>query len=708
MNPGPVGLQLEPVNEEPVYGCRVVRFVDGGPNDPGQARKSGKVQPGDLVLKVEAEGSVMSATTYEEIIGLLKHTHVKRILTVRSVWEETTSTVVEEERPKNRGFIPTRKPTTTQQQVIKSNNNPSRFSGTTTSKMMTPLPSVAESQQNVKPFEPSTPPLRSTPVPPESIRTPSDMVLLSNSLEDGSRTSTAKSTTDGPIIVPLNDLFEKHVHENDDEDEINFEDSPDGDVVSRSRSSSFHSQQTTKSSNKSANEYDMAPQALADQFLLIDGYAGFLVPESSYISYSQSMSTTTSSDTANNSNTESIMSPATPNQDFVSSKDNSLGCDSVKSQLKYQHDLLDQTLIRADYEQRLQEARMEHSKNERELKDLYVQSCQRNESKIRELQIEKDKMEKRISDLESTNYELHEESTTRTMELDMSRTMMKEMEDRVRSVETEKNDLALRLQEAFDYIEKVEDALQQKDQEIEANNSQLFADNEKINTLSVQLTNESNARKAATERVTLLSNTVQELKTKNASDHQQYNERIRGLEETVKQSHERLQLSEKENHELETKLQNYITAKEESEALSQTLSKSMQEKQKELLQGQSEASKLEKENEILAKQIADTNSDVELLLQEKLEMEKKFADTWKDYEQAKKDASTIHETLMEKLENGEFFTSADIQEKEAIIEQLENELHDLKESHESEKLRETKRSLNLQIQSRGVERNLRH
>ena len=87
--PGPVGLQLEPVNEDPVYGCRVVRFVDGGPKNPGQARQSGEIQPGDWVLKVVAEGLFAPATTYEEILRLLKHTHVKRTLTVKSMWDDS-------------------------------------------------------------------------------------------------------------------------------------------------------------------------------------------------------------------------------------------------------------------------------------------------------------------------------------------------------------------------------------------------------------------------------------------------------------------------------------------------------------------------------------------------------------------------------------------------------------------------------------------
>jgi hypothetical protein len=104
--PGPVGLQLEPVTEDPKYGCRVVRFVDGFPKNPGQARKSGKINPGDLVVQVMVDyendnhhdmdvntstnsinsGTVIVATTYDEIIAALKRKHSKRrIITFRSV-----------------------------------------------------------------------------------------------------------------------------------------------------------------------------------------------------------------------------------------------------------------------------------------------------------------------------------------------------------------------------------------------------------------------------------------------------------------------------------------------------------------------------------------------------------------------------------------------------------------------------------------------
>ena len=83
-SPGSVGLELEPLKEDPKYGCRVVRFVDGGPKRPGQARESGKIKPGDLVHGVEGNGIV--ASSYDDIIKLLKDISITRTIRFRSVW----------------------------------------------------------------------------------------------------------------------------------------------------------------------------------------------------------------------------------------------------------------------------------------------------------------------------------------------------------------------------------------------------------------------------------------------------------------------------------------------------------------------------------------------------------------------------------------------------------------------------------------------
>ena len=84
-SPGSVGLELEHVEEDPSYSCRVVRFFDGGPKRPGQARESGIIKPGDLILSVEANGIVSSSS--DDIIEILKDSSATRTVTFRSVWE---------------------------------------------------------------------------------------------------------------------------------------------------------------------------------------------------------------------------------------------------------------------------------------------------------------------------------------------------------------------------------------------------------------------------------------------------------------------------------------------------------------------------------------------------------------------------------------------------------------------------------------------
>ncbi|CAJ1935428.1 unnamed protein product [Cylindrotheca closterium] len=83
-SPGPVGLQLEPNQEDPCTGCRIVRFVDGGPKNPGQARKSGKLKLGDLITQVEANAVVGSS--YADIVEILKDSCATRRVSFRSVW----------------------------------------------------------------------------------------------------------------------------------------------------------------------------------------------------------------------------------------------------------------------------------------------------------------------------------------------------------------------------------------------------------------------------------------------------------------------------------------------------------------------------------------------------------------------------------------------------------------------------------------------
>jgi chromosome segregation ATPase len=704
--PGPVGLQLEPVNENPCYGCRIVRFVDGGPHNPGQARKSNKIKPGDLVLKVEAEGTRIAATTYEEMIKLLKHTHVRRILTVKSVWDDEqllgndtsrmqatmTSSTGPPSKTSAMTFIPTRKASASS----KIHSSRSRFTS-----VRPTVPVVPEEEQVII----SSPKSTSSPINNELIKSPSDMVLLSHSLEDLSHistTSSKKSMTDGPIIVPLNEPLQE-IDEKANEIEYEdsnekFENDSDGeDSITRSRSPSSNSLQTTKSSNKSASttNVDMAPQSLADQFLFIDGYTGALAPESPYASYSQSMDSGESE--TGNAALEDDEEPRTPVQELTYSSDNETESspDSVKSHLQRQQDLLDQSLLRADFEQKLQTARMEYSKAERELKDLYVQTCDRNEQKIRELQGKNSTLNKSVKSLTAANTNLKEESASRSMELEMCQTMVKELEARVIAVEAEKNQVVIELHKAAVMIEELEVSQQEKDQEIASKDSQLGLARNTTSRLETLLCSEREAGAAMKGKIETLEEHLQ------TARHQAV-----GMERTLVERQTRMDEFEAENRNLSQRVESLEQYKRETEALTEKLSKSMQQKQKALSDGQSIVSRLEEENETLAQQVNNINRDVEHLLREKLEMETKLADTWKDYQQAKKDASMIHETIMEKLEHGEFFTAADFEEKQQHIEALQKQLKCVQQESFAAGLQKVMKAVHLHVRLHYNERTL--
>jgi hypothetical protein len=67
--------------------CRVQRFVDGGPNNPGAARASGSIRPGDVVVAVN--GSPVK--TYEQTISVLKKSINRREITFQSAWNDIST-----------------------------------------------------------------------------------------------------------------------------------------------------------------------------------------------------------------------------------------------------------------------------------------------------------------------------------------------------------------------------------------------------------------------------------------------------------------------------------------------------------------------------------------------------------------------------------------------------------------------------------------
>jgi len=679
--PGPVGLQLEPVNESPRYGCRVARFVDGGPNDPGQARKSSKISCGDLVLKVEAEGELMAATTYDEIINLLQLSHKKRIITVQSIWGSNKN--ISEPTNNNRDrstkigqFIPTKRGNSTTTKNRSSDKLPPPPPPIPSQSQGTPNSTIENDMLFLPPFQ---------------------SVVHSSSEEEFSEASPIRNrtmlaaavATDAPIIVDMSSQ----------------------DSTPHSRSSSFRSQSTAKSSKKS-----MTPpsQNIADQFLLIDGFMGGIEQESSQVSSSsasssfESMSIVEEIDATKSRDNGSINVNTPERQSQTSTCDDH--CENTeRSQIEQHQDLFELSLARADFEQRLQAARTEHSKTERELKDLYIHTCERNEGKIRQLVVDNDSlqmaldetkakqtlltdtrikgMEKQVAELEKIRIQtqieagakikdmtneysrkmvtkeghwsrkfaelddeindLREKSASTIMELDMSRTMIAEMESRILAAEGEKDDFSDRLQDAHRSIEELEESIHRNKEE------------DKVK------------------------------------------------EQVLQKTQERLEKVMSENRALTEEIESYDSFREESSVLTEKLANSVQEKQKVVIESQTVASKLETENENLSKQIDEKTSDVDQLLQEKLLLEDKLAQTWNQYRKAKSEASTVQDTLMEKLENGEYFTSADVEEKEVTIQSLSSEMKRVKAALKDELFKATKKSVNLHLQLRGVELKLR-
>jgi hypothetical protein len=244
--PGPVGLQLEPVAEDPKYGSRVVRFVDGGPKSPGQARKSGKIKPGDLVIRVEAESAV--GTSYEEIIEVLKKSHAVRKLTFRSAWDPafldtqsslklhfqpTTKPPLKHPMPANgteTGLGSTKKSplsitipkvenisTASCKKYPSISKTTSKTDNVTSDDDLTPL-SQAEASFLREPPTPLPPPSLTMlgakkPTPFETkrgqmidislIQSPSEIALLSQTLTPLGYENNYKSDTKGPVIIPL-------------------------------------------------------------------------------------------------------------------------------------------------------------------------------------------------------------------------------------------------------------------------------------------------------------------------------------------------------------------------------------------------------------------------------------------------------------------------------------------------------------------------
>ena len=649
LSPGPIGFELESVN------CRVTRFVDGGPENPGQARKFG-IKPGDFVLKVEAVGDSKAGTTYGEIVDILKLSDRRRIITVQSTGERQEMIPNEDEEQNTQMSLPLSSEQT-QSETIEEPSPKSNAETTTIhfSLFDTSLPSLSFQEGSAS----LTSPIRN-------------------------RTILMESSQEMPIIVPLG---------------AETRNSPLLESTSKSMNTSSSGLDTSKSSIKTKETLTL--QSDSDQFSPFHRAGSAFEVHASQVSH------------------ETMISGATFERSEHNDIEKSRHIDGVeqlqqseKSETDSKHleniGLFEDSIARAEYEQRLQAARREQSKTERESTELYIHTSERNQNKIQEFQVdrdvlqnelEEDKVERtsandarikelemqvaeaekfkmrtqvearekiranstkcsrlvvakenewrlRFADLENKIISLQEESDSRFLELNMSRTMVTEMESRIRSSEAEKEVITNRLDEATCSIQNLEDTIYRRKEEDEAKDLVIGKIREKLNMI---------------------------------------------LQENE------LLVNEKESYE---------TFKQESSVLTERLAKSVQEKQKAIIESQSIASKLNAENDDLMNQIAESTSDVEHLVEEKLLLEEKLVLTWKNVEKAKYDASRIHQTLLEKQENGEYFTSVDIEEKEIAIQALEDRVKTITEVSEEELIKSKKTTVILHLDLREAKRKL--
>lgn len=789
--PGPVGLELEPVNENPFYGCRIARFVDGGPHQPGQARLCGKMQPGDLVLQVQAEGCPMTATTYDEIIRLMKISHVKRIMTVQSVWEEEEGRDDEEidevmpptntpfvQQQHRGGFIATK-------QKSKSSRGGGRGSGKNNQNIVTNYtPSLA-----ARPSPPSTPQTKS----PGSfgrvqfVHSPSDMVLLSNSWEESSsaieRSNSASDTASptstlassshehGPVIVPIENVEGSNKdssvnHSNNsattEHDEqsglvyrspppshtsrlhtsrvLRMEDESEKVVMGSMASESVHSQHTAKSSNKSATLLASPPpsmprQNMADQFLLLDGYAGIDVPDSPDRSSSHSMdgdseSDQSASDTINSSIQDSM---ATTERTRVSS--GVVADDSTDKEESEQIAKSPSLRLRADFEHRLETARVEYSQTERSLKELYEQTMKRNESKMNDLQSanqnllqQKSRLETQVLDLqdrlqlaendaeakqtriedqlqrmvdmeddshqtitrlEAENAKLTDEGEANAVALDMSRSMVTDLGQQILSLSSERDELDAKLQKLQQTTRYLENSVQEKDAILTAQAKEVEAG--KADCAS---------KEAALEA---LFSSTQEMESTHAADVRGLEERIQDLMSSLSAKEVALQDAETTTNNNQRQLEAVNFVKNDCMARIEKLTRTNQNLQREKADGLAVISQLRNENAQLKYDLAGTKERESTLRLESKSYSEKLEAIEGELNQARCDVAQLDGQLMEKLEKGEVYTEADLQEKDVTIHALRLEIQTVNNKSLGDVARANKDALMLHLKLRASE-----
>jgi chromosome segregation ATPase len=185
--PGPIGLELEPSKDTNFAACKVQRFADAGPQQPGPARRSGEIQPGDFLVQVNGSRT----QSYEETIQLLKNSNSRREITFQRAWGRTA-------------VVPATPQVGRTHRLAASNSRvPGTLHKTPKDVPYSPASSATESDA-------------SQSIDLALVQNPEDGILLSNLARSGNKSGStvpAKDSVDATASTRLLDRLEK-VHQN--------------------------------------------------------------------------------------------------------------------------------------------------------------------------------------------------------------------------------------------------------------------------------------------------------------------------------------------------------------------------------------------------------------------------------------------------------------------------------------------------------------
>eukprot|EP00934_Nitzschia_sp_Nitz4_P004732 Nitzschia sp. Nitz4//scaffold22_size323478//148503//153026//NITZ4_000536-RA/size323478-augustus-gene-0.127-mRNA-1//1//CDS//3329543022//4722//frame0 len=610
--PGPVGLQLEAPSEQSAhadYPARIVRFVDGGPKQPGQARKAASIQPGDYVVRAEASHAV--GTTYDEIIDILKRSHQVRELTFVSAWGGHSRL---EQSPASRQAPPlalsnqssTHQPSTGSQTkaLPPTLNEICNESGERQHTGLTPLSQTDTSSSTLQQVPSTYQSFKSISTKEPNVVSYEEETIEFNIVQD----TVAASQSFAP--PSHRNLLDSESHASTDQDVSSCFTFP-----SPKRANIGQQQHQTTCTNHQGSTSHNASKGGAQQ-----AHSSFV-----HEHYDQESRAT--------------------NQQLQESMD----------QLLEENEFL-----RQDFEKRLDHARQEHAKTERELKDLYSSMVKQRDDRIRELEAATDSMKQAMAKFHS----MRKEDVPSMKEFQL-------LEKRLAQAEATLASKSMQL-------EKQKSVATAKEQELNAEIVDLQLENASLNEDAMHLRMQWEMSQSLLDDMSQSRDTLQPADFDFGSMLQEasrINESTDG-EAFTESSMQQISSSEKRLYQqfigklvrdLKDSHEHHMSAKKALESLKQSSKEQQKQHQKTIssleakirakdaaLHSQSAAvRKIQSENQQLASKVDTMTSKMDELKYEMTNMENENIQKESDLSEARGDLESMHTKLLELVENQE-------------------------------------------------------